>query len=74
MKTLESMTVAEAKEYMQMLAEATRTIVPPDGQFAIAVIAPGNKCHWVSTIKRRNVPAMLRDLADNIEAETTNLN
>jgi predicted deacylase len=55
MRKLADMTPDEVGTYMQMLAELTRTVVPPDADFLV-IVGAGGMIHFV------------RGLADDVEA------
>lgn len=69
MRTLASMTVSEIEQYIQMVGQATATIVPPDGTFCVIINRPDGRAHYVSNAERSNIPTMLRELADALDAE-----
>lgn len=68
MRKLADMTPDEVAAYMQMLADLTRTVVPPDADF-IVVVGAGGMSHFASSVHdSAHVARFLRGLADDVEA------
>jgi hypothetical protein len=68
MRKLADMTPDEVGTYMQMLAELTRTVVPPDADFLV-IVGAGGMIHFASSVEdAAHVARFLRGLADDVEA------
>jgi anthranilate phosphoribosyltransferase len=70
MRKLADMTPDEVAAYMQMLGEATRTVVPPDADFLVLVgTGTDGPSHFISSVKSRaRIVSFLRGVADDVEA------
>lgn len=71
MRTLASMTEDEANEYMRLLGQATKCVIPPDALFVLCVFGPepDKKALYISDCRRLEMPKALHELADKMAAD-----
>lgn len=74
MKTLASMSEDDLRHYMNMMGQATASIVPPDGLFCLVIFDDKQKANYVSNCSRMQIPAALRELANSLEANMAKTN
>lgn len=73
MKLLKDMTEPELREYFNLLAKATESVLPPgpsrNGKclFVLLVCDESNICQYASNGNREQCIKMLRDTADRLE-------
>lgn len=75
MKLYDTMTAADRKIYMQLLAAATSGVITPDAMFVLVVMSKSNRqSSYTSSIEREEMPELLREMADVIEHDLMNGN
>ena len=68
-KTLQGMSPGDLMTYMNLLSQATETIVPEDAVFVIVLVDPTGHAHWVKGSKSiAGLPEILANLAVDVEA------
>jgi hypothetical protein len=68
-KLFRDMDEAEKRQYFDLLARETASILPEDaGEFVLLVISGGSRCHYVSNVDPSIMVSMMRTMADRLEA------
>lgn len=62
MKKLCDLTVQEQRQYMNRLAEATRTVVPTGCDFIVLVVDESRLAHFVASVPDANAEVILRQV------------